>query len=165
MPERATARIKPSYSTGVMHDVSALIEHQHAIIPTVEVDERARRVKRETSRIGDPRIAAERPERFAFAVEAEDRAVAPAVGAPCAGHEEAHQVMLTRTSGGFSPAFRQEREHPARRAKLSLWTTDESQGLGRKFRNIVWAWDRLRVVGGGPQVASCGVGFSAIVGH
>ena len=47
-PERATARIKPGYSTGVMHDVSALIERQHAIIPTVEVDERSRRVKRET---------------------------------------------------------------------------------------------------------------------
>jgi hypothetical protein len=33
--------IKPGYSTGVIHDVFALIERQHAIIPTVEVDERS----------------------------------------------------------------------------------------------------------------------------
>lgn len=39
------------------------------------------------------------------------------------------------------------------------------KGLDAKFRHVVRAWDRSRVVGGGPRIASCGVGFSAIVVH
>jgi hypothetical protein len=39
-----------------------------------------------------------------------------AVGATCTGDEEAHQVMLIRISGGFSPAFRQKQERNQTRA-------------------------------------------------
>ena len=81
-PERGTARIKSWNSPGVAHGVSEVIERQHAVLAAVEVDQRARRVKRETTRIGDQRIAAEWPKQLALAVEAENRAVATAVGAP-----------------------------------------------------------------------------------
>jgi hypothetical protein len=46
-----------------------VIERQHAILAAVHVDQRARRVSREATRIGDPRIGAEWPEQFAIAAE------------------------------------------------------------------------------------------------
>jgi hypothetical protein len=40
-----------------------------------------------------------------------------------------------------------------------LWTTDESQGPGRDFLGRISGSDWSRVVVGGPQIASSGLGF------
>jgi hypothetical protein len=40
-----------------------------------------------------------------------------------------------------------------------LGTTDESQGPGRDFLGRISGSDWSRVVVGGPQIASCGLGF------
>jgi hypothetical protein len=44
--ECATARVKSGYPSGVAHDLTVMIECQHAVVAAVEVDECARRVNR-----------------------------------------------------------------------------------------------------------------------
>ena len=71
-PGRARQRIRPDPAPGSTRSS-----------PCCQVDQRARRVKRQAARIGNPRVAAERPGEFTLRPETEDRAVAVAVG--CAG--------------------------------------------------------------------------------
>lgn len=79
-PELRAARVKPGYPPRIAHDVPVQIQRQYAVRAAVQVDQRARRVKGQAARIGDPPIAAERPGEITLGPEAEDRAVAVAVG-------------------------------------------------------------------------------------
>ena len=54
-------------------------------------------VEGQTARIDDPRIAAERSDRFPFGIEAENRAIASAVGAARAGDTEFPDPCFYRT--------------------------------------------------------------------
>src|ERR687895_2002733 len=55
-------------------------------------------------------------------------------------------------------ASRDERASRTSTVRRPDWTTDESQGPGTRFWARISGSDRLRVVLGGPQIASCGLG-------
>jgi len=92
---------------------------------TVQVDQRARGINAQTTRIDDPGVIAERADELAVGVEGEHRIMATAVDATCTGDEEAHQVMLTRVSSGFSPACRPEQEWSGRSLRRADHTQSE----------------------------------------
>ena len=103
-PECAAARVQSGYPPGVTYHVPEPIERQHAVVAAVEVDECARRVERQTARIDDPRIAAERSHRLAFGVGAENHTVAAAVGAARAGDKELRNSCFCRTTSSSHDA-------------------------------------------------------------
>jgi hypothetical protein len=132
-PECAAARVQSRYPPGVAHDLSEVIECQHAVLAAVDVDKCARRVERQTPRIGDPWIATEQSDRFAPGIEAEDRTIAPAVSAARASNKELRNPRSYRTTSSFhdaqtlptphgkqTPPHSQRYTHPGRRAALCL---------------------------------------------
>ena len=66
------------------------IQRQYAVLAAIQVDQRARGVKGQAARVGDPGIAAERPGEITPGAEAEDRPVAVAVGPAGTGDQDAH---------------------------------------------------------------------------
>jgi hypothetical protein len=78
--------------------VSAAIKGKYPV-QAVQVDQRARGINAQTTRVKDPGIIAERAKELTLDAEGEHRVIATPVGTTCAADEEAHQIILTRMHG------------------------------------------------------------------